>query len=248
MRIRIAAAFLLLLSGFGIRDADAQVEVDLELVLLADATGSIDDAEIRFQRQGYAEAITHPAVIAAIEDTAHGRIAVTYVEWGHAGSQHVVVDWTLVDGEATAAGFAAALMGPPRLAYGGNAIGAALLFGKAQIETNGIEGLRRVIDLSADSAANSSGPPIELARDEVVAAGITINGLAVLCRQCSGRPINYDLEAAFADRVIGGPGSFVITADSPETFAEAVRRKLILEIAGRADPAHATRIASGGSR
>ncbi|MEM8742751.1 MAG: DUF1194 domain-containing protein, partial [Pseudomonadota bacterium] len=70
------------------------------------------------------------------------------------------------------------------------------------------------------------------ARAEVLAAGITINGLAVLCRSCSGRPVSYDLEAAFAERIVGGPGAFVITADSAETFADAVRRKLILEISG----------------
>lgn len=217
--------------------AAAQTEVELELVLLADATGSIDDAEIRFQRQGYADAITDPSVIAAIQSTAYGRIAVTYVEWAHAASQDVVVDWTIIDGPESAAAFAAALLPPPRRAFGSNAIGAALLFGKALIEGNDIEGFRKVIDLSADSAANTSGPSIELARDEVVAAGIVINGLAVLCRHCSGRPINYDLEAAFAERIIGGPGSFVVTADSPATFADAVRRKLILEIAGhRAHP------------
>lgn len=107
---------------------------------------------------------------------------------------------------------------------------------KTLIDGNDIEGFRRVIDLSADSAANSNGPPIEAARDEVVASGITINGLAVLCRQCSGRPINYDLKDAFARRVIGGPGAFVITADSAATFADAVRRKLILEIAGTGAP------------
>lgn len=173
--------------------AAAQTEVDLELVLLADATGSIDDAEIRFQRQGYADAITDPSVIAAIQSTAYGRIAVTYVEWAHAASQDVVVDWTIIDGPESAAAFAAALLPPPRRAFGSNAIGAALLFGKALIEGNDIEGFRKVIDLSADSAANTSGPSIELARDEVVAAGIVINGLAVLCRHCSGRPINYDL-------------------------------------------------------
>ncbi len=209
----------------------AQTEVDLELVLLADATGSIDDAEIRFQRQGYAEAITDPAVISAILGTASGRIAVTYIEWGHVLSQDIVVDWTIVDGAESAAAFAEALMVPPRRAGGGNAIGAALLFGKSRIEENDIEGFRKVIDISADSAANFSGPSIMSARDEVVAAGITINGLAVLCRECSGRPINYDLEAVFADEVVGGPGACVVTADSPATFAEAVRRKLILEIA-----------------
>jgi hypothetical protein len=106
-----------------------------------------------------------------------------------------------------------------------------LLKGKALIEGNEYRGVRRVIDLSADSANNWSGPPIEAARDEVVAAGIVINGLAVLCRQCSGRPVGYDLEKAFAERIIGGPGAFVVTADSTATFAGVVRKKLILEIA-----------------
>ena len=212
--------------------ASAQTEVELELVLLADASGSIDDAEIRFQRQGYAEAITSPDVIAAIQNTAYGKIAVTYVEWGSFASQDQVVDWTVIEDETSAQGFAEALMAPPRRAFGRNAIGAALLAGKALIETNAIEGFRKVIDLSADSANNWNGPPIPEARQEVLAAGITINGLAVLCRHCSGRPASYNLEEAFRDRLIGGVGAFVITADSSQTFAEAVKRKLILEIAG----------------
>lgn len=232
MTKRIAAVLLVVGMTIAFRTAAAQTEVDLELVLLADATGSIDNAEIRFQRQGYAEAITDPAVISAIRNTAYGRIAVTYVEWADAFSQDVVVDWTIIDGSETAAAFATALLEPPRRAYGRNAIGAALLFGKSMIEGNDIEGFRRVIDLSADSANNWSGPHIEDARREVLAANITINGLAVLCRHCSGRPISYDLEEAFAQRIIGGPGSFVVTADSAATFADAVRRKLILEIAG----------------
>jgi hypothetical protein len=251
MTHRAAVALLALCLAIGlVRPLAAQTEVDLELVLLADATGSIDDAEIRFQRQGYAEAITHPDVVAAIESTVTGRIAVTYVEWAHAASQDVVVGWTVIDGAESAAAFADALLIPPRRAFGSNAIGAALLFGKTLIDGNLFNGHRRVLDLSADSAANMSGPPIEAARDEVVAAGMTINGLAVLCRHCSGRPISYDLEAAFTERLIGGPGAFVITADSEATFSEAVRRKLILEIAGggrstdlatRTDPTRADR-------
>jgi len=203
------------------------------LVLLADATGSIDDAEIRFQRSGYAEAITHPSVVTAIMKNIHGRIAVTYVEWGDFTSQEVVVDWTIIDGPDSAAAFAKALLEPPRKAFGRNAIGAALLFAKDLIDRNIIIGLRRVIDISADSANNWNGPEIEPSRDTIVASGIVINGLAVLCRHCSGRPVSYNLEAAFADRIIGGPGSFVITADSAETFSDAVRRKLILEIAAQ---------------
>lgn len=223
-----------------------QTQVDLELVLLADATGSIDQAEIEFQRRGYATAITDPAVIDAIRTTGRGRIAVTYVEWGDAGSQDVVVPWTVIDGIEAAAAFATALLPPPRRAFGRNAIGAALLRGKALIEENDLDGTRRVIDISADSANNWNGPPIESARDQVVAAGITINGLAVLCRLCSGRPISYDLEAAFEQRVVGGPGAFVITADSRQTFADAVRRKLILEIAGRLPPRVARAAPAGG--
>ncbi|MEM8811560.1 MAG: DUF1194 domain-containing protein [Pseudomonadota bacterium] len=227
--------------------AGAQTEVDLELVLLADATGSIDNAEIRFQRQGYADAIRDPAVLSAIAGTLTGRIAVTYVEWADFISQDVVVPWTIVDGPDTAASFAQALMAPPRRAYGRNAIGAALLFGRDLIEDNAIQGLRKVIDISADSANNWNGPTIEEGRDAALAAGITVNGLAVLCRHCSGRPISYDLEAAFQTRIIGGPGSFVITADSERTFADAVRRKLVLEIAGQVPlPEEAGRLAKNG--
>lgn len=210
--------------------------VDLELVLLADATGSIDDREIAFQRQGYATAITDARVLDAIRYTGRGRIAVTYVEWADAGSQDVIVPWTIIDGKAGAKAFAEALMLPPRRAWGRNAIGAALLAGKRLIEENGIEATRRVIDFSADSANNWNGPPIAVARQKVLDAGITVNGLAVLCRGCSGRPVDYDLEEAFETQIVGGPGAFVITADSAETFADAVRRKLILEIAGMAAP------------
>ena len=225
--------FLLLLSCFWspVTNAQERVEVGLELVLLADATGSIDDAEILFQREGYAKAITNPDVISAITTSIYGKIAVTYVEWGDYSSQDVVVGWQIVDSEESAQKFASDLLLPPRRARGYNAIGSALLFGKSLIENNEIWSFRQVIDISADSANNWSGPPIELARDEVVSANITINGLAVLCRYCSGRPNNYDLEAAFSELIIGGNGAFVITADNSNTFANAVRKKLILEIA-----------------
>ena len=207
--------------------------VDLELVLLADASGSIDDEEIMFQRRGYAEAITDRTVLDAIASTGYGRIAVTYVEWGQADSQEVVVGWSVIDGPGAASDCAAALMRPPRLAYGRNAIGAALLAGKRLIEENAFEGNRRVIDFSGDSANNYFPPLISEARAEVLAAGIVINGLPVLCRSCwSGRAADYNLERAYQNEIIGGPGSFVVTADGPESFAAAVRRKLILEIAG----------------
>jgi len=222
------AAFLALATPLA-----AQERVDLELVLLADASGSIDDGEIAFQRQGYAEAITHPDVLAAITSGLAGRIAVTYVEWGAAHSQHVVVPWMVISDAESARKFSATLLPAPREAFGSNAIGSALTVAQGLIEKNEYEGMRKVIDFSADSANSWDGIPIDVARKSILDAGMTINGLAVLCRICSGRPIYYDLEKAFEEKIIGGPESFVITADDKNRFATAVRNKLILEIALR---------------
>ena len=209
--------------------------VDLELVLLADATGSIDDKEIFFQRQGYADAIRDPDILSAISLGHDGRIAVTYVEWGDARSQEVVVPWTIIDGPAAAANFAEALIETPRRAFGRNAIGSAITFAHLMIESNNINGFRRVIDLSGDSANSWGGISIEAARQAAIAADIVINGLAILCRDCSGRPVFYDLEEAYRRDIIGGPAAFVVTADDMESFAAAVRKKLLLEIAGVPD-------------
>ncbi len=208
-------------------------EVDLELVLLADASGSIDDAEIRFQRTGYADAITHPDVLNAITGGLTQRIAVTYVEWGDESSQVVVMPWTIISDAESARAFGHKLLMQPRLAQGFNAIGSAIAKGQALIEGNAIQGLRKVIDISADSANTWGGVPIATARAAAIAAGITINGLAIACRDddCGGRPVSYNVEEAFEQQIIGGPRSFVVTADGSKSFAEAVRQKLVLEIA-----------------
>jgi len=212
----------------------AAESVDLELVLLADASRSIDDDEIRFQRQGYATAITDPRIVAAMTSGYDGRIAVTYVEWGDASSQVVIVPWTIIDGADSAAAFAQALLASTRRGQGPNAIGNAIAAAHALIEGNDIDGHRKVIDFSGDSANSFGGLPVAEARMAALLDEIVINGLAILCRQCiSGRPNSYDLEAAFAATIIGGPGSFVVTADGRDSFAEAVRRKLLLEVAGR---------------
>jgi hypothetical protein len=210
-------------------------DVDLELVLLADASGSIDSAELKFQREGYATALAHPDVLRAILGGARQKIAITYVEWGSEAWQDVVVAWTIVDGVASARRFGEELLAAPRRAFGANAIGSAIAKGQALIEGNDIRGERLVIDLSADSARSWSGVPIALARAEALARGIVINGLAIACRDqgCGGRPLAEDLEAAFEREIIGGPGSFVVTADGQTSFAEAVRKKLVLEISVR---------------
>ncbi|MEO0915090.1 MAG: DUF1194 domain-containing protein [Pseudomonadota bacterium] len=209
--------------------AETQREAGLELVLLADGSGSIDSTELAFQRQGYAEAMTDPRVLSAIENSIYGNVAVTYVEWATNTAQ--VVDWTIIDGPESALAFADALIGPPRQVYGRNAIGGALLEGMRLIQENDIFAPRAVIDFSGDSIGNSSGPNIGTSREKVLAAGITINALPIL-RPEEGRRAGANLEEAYATRIIGGPGAFMVTAESRETFASAVRRKLVLEISG----------------
>lgn len=237
--LRILAVLLAIAGGGAAQERE---RVDLTLVLLADASGSIDPAESALQREGFAEAMADREVLWAIENGgALGRIAVAYVEWAGLSSQDVVVDWMVVEDEASARDFGERLLAAPRRAYGSNAIGAALLKGLELIETAPYEAARAVIDLSGDSSWNPQGPPIEAARDIVVAEGVTINGLAILCEvACSGRPRGGDLEAEFEARLIGGLGAFVVTADGEARFAQAVRRKLILEIAG-SGPAVAAR-------
>jgi hypothetical protein len=230
--------FSALLCGAALWMADAPVlsaqQVDVELVFLADSSGSIDNAESAFQRQGHANALAHPDVLRAIRAGITGRIAVTYVEWGNSLHQDVVVPWTVIDGEASAKAFGAALMAAPRRAYGYNAIGSALEKGRQLINGNAIDGIRKVMDLSGDSANSWDGIAIETARAAAIADGIVINGLPILCREgnCGGRPVGYDLEKAFEDKIIGGPGAFVVTAENREAFEFAVRRKLILEVSG----------------
>jgi len=204
-------------------------EVGLELVLLADASGSIDADELAFQRRGYASAMTDPRVLATIESSIYGSIAVTYVEW--ASNTAVVAEWMIINSLESARVFARTLTGPPRQAYGSNAIGGALLDAKKLIEANDIRAPRAVIDFSGDSIRNFSGPSIAAARAQVLAAGITINALPIL-RPEDGRRAGANLEQEYADRIIGGPGAFMVTAQGRASFAETVRRKLVLEISG----------------
>jgi Protein of unknown function (DUF1194) len=207
-------------------------EVDLELVLAADGSGSIDDEELRLQREGWASAITSPEVLDAIKQGLIGTIVVQYMEWGAFNSQVVIVDWTEISDAASAAAFADALRSRPRGAFGYNSISAAIDFSVAQVEANRWQGLRKVIDVSAD-AGNRGGRDMREARDEAVAKGYTINALTIDRGKRPGLIAGYPtLEDYFAKEVIGGPGAFVEIANAEQPFMTAARRKLVQEIAG----------------
>lgn len=231
---KIMAALLLvglvLVGGGG---AQAEERVDLELVLAADGSGSIDDAELALQREGYARAVRNPRVLEALTGGIYGKSVIAYVEWGSAESQHTIVDWTVIDSPEAAAAFGRALVEAPRQAWGYNSISNAIAYSHNLLESNPFRGLRRVIDISAD-AGNIGGMPLYLARQNAVDSGITINGLAI-SRPGSTRPLRAtSLEAEFRDQIIGGAGAFVVTVDETTSFEQAVLKKMILEVAGRA--------------
>jgi hypothetical protein len=208
------------------------MEVDVELVLAVDVSLSVTPHEMDIQRRGYAEAITSPEVMAAVRAGLLGRVAVTYVEWAGDGSQRTLIDWTLIETESDAEAFAATLRDAPGTSLRRTSISNALSYSVGLFANNGYAGLRQVIDVSGDGP-NNSGRPVVQARDEAIAAGIVINGLPLMTTEgYGGRWDLPDLDLYYADCVIGGPGAFVIPVRSWDEFAGAVRRKLVLEIAG----------------
>lgn len=228
MRVIFAALALALA---GAPAGHAETKVDLELALAADGSGSIDDDELNLQRRGYAEAITSPDILAAIASGYHQAIAVAYVEWGAAESQHTIVDWTIIRDAASAAAFAEALVTRPRAAFGYNSISAAIDYAARLIRTNGVDGHAKAIDVSGDGP-NIGGRPVTAARDEAVLAGITINALVIKSPGGGYRgPLGEPLEEHYRRDVIGGRGAFVMVADRRARFAEAVRKKMLREIA-----------------
>jgi len=212
--------------------AFAQQPVDLELVFAADGSGSIDDEELALQRAGYAAALAHPKVLAAIRSGYLQKIAVAYVEWAAPESQATVVDWTVIADEASAREFGRRLAVAPRAVWGSNSISNAIHYSANLVEANEFEGTRKVIDVSGDGPQRN-GRPLELVRQAALLKGITINALVVVSEGGGyPGPRGEPLTEHYANDVIGGPGAFMMTARSREEFAEAILKKLILEVAG----------------
>jgi hypothetical protein len=215
-------------------------EVDMELVLAADISRSMSHIDLAVQRRGYAEALLSDEVQRAIATGLLGRIGLTYVEWSDTRRARVIVDWTLIEDVADAEEVSRLILRETGGSTRMTSISAGLLFAAHRFETSPFTSFRRVIDISGDGP-NNDGPQVTSARDAVTSAGITINGLPVMTG--TPEPVWHlpDLDLYYRDCVIGGPGAFVLPAEGWETFGEAIRLKLILEIAG-ARPAAPARL------
>jgi hypothetical protein len=220
--------------------ARAAEPVDLMLVLAADVSRSVNQPKFQLQREGYAAAISDPRVLEAISSGRHQRIAVCFVEWSGASAQHLLIDWTLIDGPDAARKFGDQLLELPRSFAERTSISGGIDFAMTLFARAPYQGARRTIDVSGDGT-NNSGRDVTLARDEAVAQGVTINGLVIL----SERPLAWNPEHTnpagglanyYRDNVIGGPGAFVIVAEDFNSFGQAIIKKLIAEIAEAPPP------------
>lgn len=234
---RALAAFALglVLAAMATGGVRAAEFVDLALVLAADVSRSVDEDEFKLQREGYANAFTRPEVLRAIQAGPHRGIAVTFIEWSGASEQQVVADWTVIrDGESGAV-FASAVLAPARSFAGFTSISGAIDFAVKRLAASGVEAQRRVIDISGDGN-NNAGRPVTTARDEAVAQGITINGLAIInlhpnpgyfahTQPPGGLPLYYQ------QNVIGGPAAFLLVIEDFNSFGQAIVNKLVGEIA-----------------
>jgi hypothetical protein len=215
-------------------------DVDLLLVLAADVSRSIDAAKFQLQRDGYAAAVANSRVLDTIRAGRNGRIGLTFIEWSGIGAQRVVIDWMAVGDAGSAKDFGDRLLESPRSFADRTSISGAIEFAMAALTRAPFHAPRQIIDISGDGTNNSGRDVTEL-RDQAIAKGITINGLAIL----SENPLPWNpehtnppggLDQYYRDNVIGGPGAFVMVAKNFDSFGEAIISKMIAEVAEVGQP------------
>ena len=209
--------------------------VDVALVLVTDVSRSIDDSEFQLEKKGYAAAFVDPRVIAGIQGGPNGRIAVAYVEFSGPEQVSALTGWTVISDAASAKAFAQTLVDLPRSSYGRTAISGGIDLAAHMIVEGKFGDAHKVIDVAGDGT-NNAGREIQAARDDAVAADITINGLTII----NDHPVSYTfahtqppggLTNYYRENVTGGLGSFVLEVHDFATFGEAMSRKLLNEIA-----------------
>ena len=223
-----------------IAQAAAADDVDLALVLVTDVSRSIDDSEFALEKDGYAAAFKSDQVLTAIRSGPLGAIAVSYVEFASGFEVKTVLDWTVIRDPVSAKAFVEKLAAAPRSFWGRTAISAGIDHAVGMLAESGYNATRRTIDVCGDGT-NNAGREVAAARDDAVAAGITINGLAII----NEHPVSWTfahvqppggLPNYYRENVTGGPGSFVLEVRDFKTFGEAMTRKLVAEIAARPVP------------
>jgi len=220
-------------SGRIMADKGGETQVDVELILATDISYSMDMDELAVQREGYADAIVSKEFLQALKAGPTGKIAITYFEWAASSDQKILIPWRVIDGPESAGAVSDEIRKTPIRRASRTSISGAIYFAMPLFEENQYKGLRRVIDISGDGP-NNNGAPVVPARDEALSKGIVINGLPIMVKEPSYSTMDIDnLDWYYEDCVIGGPGSFVVPIKDREKFKEAIRTKLLQEVAGR---------------
>jgi hypothetical protein len=207
--------------------------VDVELVIAVDVSYSMDLDELAVQREGYAQAIVSKEFLQALKTGPNSKVAVTYFEWSALNDQKIIIPWRVIDGPESADAVANEIMKTPVRRGSRTSISGAINFAMPLFDENPYRGLRRVIDISGDGP-NNNGAPVTGARDAALEKGIVINGLPIMIKEPVYSTMDIDnLDWYYEDCVIGGPGSFVVAIKDSDKFKEAIRTKLILEVARR---------------
>lgn len=233
--VRLAASILLAAAvAAPPTAARAETAVDLALVIAVDISFSMDPDEQTLQREGFVQAFRSTTVHDAIRRGMLGRIAVAYVEWAGASDQRVLLPWTVIEGRKSAESFADAIAAKPTRRAARTSISGIIDFSAKLIGEGDLAATRKVIDISGDGP-NNQGRAVTVARDAALEQGITINGLPIMLKD----PGYFDvpeLDTYFRDCVIGGPGAFMVPARSRDQFINAVKTKIIMEVAERPSP------------
>jgi hypothetical protein len=207
--------------------------VDVELILATDVSYSMDMDELAIQREGYAQALVSPEFLQALKALPNGKISVTYFEWAAANDQKVIIPWRLIDGPESADAVSNEILKIPVRRASRTSISGAIYFAMPLFDQDPYHGLRRVIDISGDGP-NNNGAPVVGARDEAISKGIIINGLPIMVKEPTFSTMDIEnLDWYYEDCVIGGPGSFVVSIKGRDKFKEAIRTKLLLEVAAK---------------
>ena len=229
-------------------EKDAANAVDVELVLAVDVSYSMDMDELAIQREGYAQAIISKEFLQALKSLPNGKVSITYFEWAASSDQKIIIPWRLIDGPETADAVASEIMKTPVRRASRTSISGAIYFAMPLFDQDPYHGTRRVIDISGDGP-NNNGAPVTPARDEAVSKGIVINGLPIMVKEPSYSTMDIDnLDWYYEDCVIGGPASFVVPIKDREKFKEAIRTKLLLEVASRTPERRLVPVAEKESR
>jgi len=204
--------------------AQGAERVDLALLLLVDASASISKGTLSFQLEGHAAAFRHPSVVDAIASGRHKRIGVSLAQFAGPESFATLMPWITLATAEDCARTAAAIDALPGIFMGGaTAIGSAIVQGVRLLDRCPFAADKRKIDVVSNGFSNAGIDP-ESARSFAEAAGVTVNALAILDE--------YEwLERYYAEQVVAGEDSFVRTADSRASFAQAFLAKLVTEIA-----------------